>query len=68
MALKTGVFGFLLAIAAVFDFTDAAGQTAGQSFDALATANDRSTGVMVRGIEAVIASFDAQSASPCCEA
>ena len=52
MALKTGVFGFLLAIAAVFDFTDAAGQTAGQSFNALATANDRSTGVMVRGIEA----------------
>lgn len=64
MALKTGVFGFLLAIAAVFDFTDAAGQTAGQSFNALATANDRSTGVMVRGIEAVIASFGCAIGKP----
>ena len=53
MALRRNVFSFVVAITVVFVFTNAGlGQIAVQSSNALATANDRSTGVMVRGIEA----------------
>lgn len=53
MALMKNVLGFVVAIIVVFVFTNAGlGQIDSQSSNALAAANDRSTGVMVQGIEA----------------